>query len=216
MPCEELPAYYGIGNRDGRLTVGDSYGGGASRWPDFFCAGIPVLWDDVDGDALLDLILAEAADHSHVFDLPRGNHPDATEATREAWTHLHDVFRSIVHADLRAAVRTMRAVVRTINPPLRRCDNYLHAVLGTRSDGTLVCIYAHGRLEGLGHIAKANGCRRAGRENSGSIMPTYLPDGIEAEQVPLVRAPNFRPRGRVVLVLELKSRAFEPLAMIGP
>ena len=215
-PGDSLRPYYGIGIRDGRLTMGQALGGSAERWPDFFCAGIPVLWDDVAGDALLDLILAEAADHSHVFDLPRGNHPDATPATRAAWARLHDAFRSSVHADLRTAVAAVQAAVTALDPPPRRCDNYLHAVLGAKDDGTLICIYASGRLEALGHAARNRGCRRAVCvENSGSIMPTFLPDGIEGERIPLLRAPNFRPHGRAVLVLELKTPAFGTFPMIG-
>jgi hypothetical protein len=212
-PEQSLRPYYGIGTRGGRLTLGQALGGRSETWPDFFCAGVPVLWDDLDQEALLDLMLAEAGDHSHIFDLPRGTHPDATDATRAVWARLHDVFRATLHADRTTAVQRMRAAV-AAESPLRRCDDYLHAVLGVRDDGTLVCVFAHGRLETLGAIAKVRGCRRAVCvENSGSIMPTFLPSGMDGEQIPLLHAPNFRPRGRVLLFLQLETPTFGSLRM---
>src|SRR5215469_5981064 len=208
-PGDSLRPYYGIGNRDGKLLIGQALGGSSGTWPQFFIAGIPVLWDDMNDENLLDLILVEAADHSHVFDLPRGNHPDATPASRRNWSQLHRAFRGNVHSDFSTAVSAMRSALAAINPPASRCDNYLNAVVGIRDDGTFVCIYAHGRLEMLGRRAKALGCQRAVCvENSGSIMPTYLPDGIDGDQIPLLRAPNFRPLGRAMLVLELKNKLF--------
>lgn len=211
-PETSLRPYYGLGSRDGKLFLGQALGGSSESWPEFFVAGVPVLWDDVDEETLLSLILVEAADHSHVFNLPRGSHPNATEATRRKWSQLHQAFRTTVHADLPTAVSAMRSTLGVINPPPVRCENYLNAVVGIRHDGTLVCIYAHGRLEMLGQRAKALGCRRAVCvENSGSVMPTYLPTGLEGEQIPLLRAPNFRSHGRAVLVVELNSPVFESL-----
>lgn len=211
-PEDSLRPYYGLGSRDGQLAIGQALGGSLEIWPDFFVAGIPVLWDDMDDETLLSLILVEAADHSHVFNLPRGNHPNASEASRRAWSHLHMAFRDSVHADLPTAVSTMRSALAGIDPPLSRCDRYLNAVLGIKPDGALVCIYAHGRLETLGRRAKALGCQRAVCvENSGSVMPTYLPVGVGGQQIPLLRAPNFRPRGRALLVLELNNAIFESL-----
>jgi len=211
---ESLRPYFGIGLRGGRLALGQAFGGSAEDWPDFFCAGIPVLWDDLDEEALFDLMLIETGDHSHIFDLPRGNHPDASEETRSSWARLHNAFRATLHADGPTAVQQMRVAVAAARPPLHRCDDYLHAVLGMKDDGTLVCIFAHGRLEALGGIAKMRGCRRAiCVENSGSIMPTFLPGGIDGEQIGLLRAPNFRPRGRALLLLQLETAAFGPLVI---
>jgi hypothetical protein len=215
-PEDSLRPYYGLGNRDGRIILGRALGGSLESWPDFFVAGIPVLWDDADDETLQRLILAEAGDHSHVFNLPRGNHPNATDAMRSAWSQLHEAFRASVHADLSTAASAMRSVVAAINPPPLRCENYLNAVVGIRHDGDLVCIYAHGRLETLGRRAKALGCQRAVCvENSGSVMPTYLPNGLLGEQIPLLRAPNFRPHGRGVLVLELNNKVFESFPVFG-
>ncbi len=184
---------------------------GLGEW---FCAGVPVLWDDIEGDELLDLILCEAADHSHVFDLHRGNHPQATDATRDAWASLHTAFTERLYSDLPVAANALRRVINDCNPPLRRCDDYFHAVYGVREDGALVCLFAQGRLEGLGNIMKQRGCRRAVvLENSGSIMPSFLPNGMHGETIPLVRAPNFRPKGRAVIAITLEHAGFSSLPL---
>jgi hypothetical protein len=216
-PLRSQRPYHGIGLRAGRLVVDQALAGvgGAEDWPEFFCAGVPVLWDGLGEDALLDRMLAEAADHSHLFDLPRGGHPRATEATRAAWLRLHEAFLAKLLSDGASASRAMRAVLADMRPAPRRCDDYLHAVLGTREDGALVAVFAHGRLEEVGLLARRRGCRRAVCvENSGSIMPTYLPRGLGGERIPLLRAPNFRPRGRALLVLELPDSSFDALPLL--
>lgn len=213
-PAESQRPYYGIGYRNGKLSMGTALSS-AEAWPEFFCAGIPVLWDGLDEESLLDLMMVEASDHSHIFNLPRGNHPLANDSTRGSWARLHEAFNNCLHSDFATAVQSMLAVAASITPPLVRSDDYLHAVLGTRLDGALVCIYANGRMEHLGRAAKDLGCDRAVCvENSGSVMPTYLPKGIVGECIPLLRAPNFRPHGRTLLVLELNQPGFESHTMI--
>jgi hypothetical protein len=202
--------YYGIGFRDQHFLceILSARESDISAW-DFFCAGIPVLWDELDDERLFDLMLCETADHSHLFDLPRGNHPAATDSSRSAWERLHQVFVEHLYSDQATASAAMRAALRNIDPPLRRCGEYFHAVMGTRDDGALVALFALGRLEDLGKIMRRRGCRRAVcLENSGSIMPTFLPRGMEGEAVPLTRAPNFRARGRAIIVIELEGTNF--------
>ena len=187
--------------------------GGGLGWgrsnSDFFCAGVPVLWDGIEGDELLDLILCEAVDHSHVFDLPRGNNPKATDATRNAWASLHEVFIEQLYNETPIAATALRRVLDNFNPSLQRCDDYFHAVYGVRDDGALVCLFAHGRLEELGNIMRERGCKRAVvLENSGSIMPSFLPNGMCGESIPLARAPNFRPKGPAIIAIELAKASF--------
>jgi hypothetical protein len=211
-PLRSQRPYYGIGYRNGQLVCDTALGGAGKPedWSEFFCAGIPVLWDELDNESLLGLMLCEAADHSHVYDLPRGAHPAATEYTKQAWLQLHNVFNKHLYADQETAAGAMQDEVVRFVPSLRRCDNYFHAILGSRDDGTVVCLFAHGRLENLGRLMARHGCRRAiCVENSGSIMPTFLPGGLAGEVIPLVHAPNFRPRGRTLLVIELASAAFD-------
>jgi hypothetical protein len=206
--------YYGLGLRNGALVIDCALGdtGDAAAWPELFCAGIPVLWDDMSEADIFDLMLCEAADHSHLFNLPRGHHSRATDATRSNWGRLHRVYEEQVHADLSVATRAMRAAVATCAPPLQRCDTYFHAVIGADASGGLVCVFAHGRLEDLGRRLRALGCTRGVCvENSGSVTPTWFPSGLDAPGVPLVRAPNFRERGRAVMVIELADQRFDAL-----
>ena len=216
-PSQSRRPYYGLGFKHQRFIC-DSINPpsfDAYAPDDFFCAGIPVLWDDITGERLLDLMLCEAADHSHVFNLPRGNHPNATDVTRHAWASLHEAFTEHLYAELPIAVAAIHGVLNEL-PPLRRCDDYFHAIYGVRDDGALVCLFAQGRLEALGNIMKQRGCRRAVcLENSGSIMPSFLPKGLAGDSIPLVRAPNFRARGRGLIAIELINSAFSSIPFIG-
>ena len=176
-PQRSRRPYFGIGARDGQLALGLALGDAPQDWSsaDFFCAAVPVYDDRLDAPALLDAILTEASDHSHIFDLPRGNHPQATDETRAAWSRLHETFLANLYADRPQAVAAMRAAVQGLNPGLRRCVDYLHAVLGVGAAGELCCVFAHGRLESVGRMARQLGAERAVCvENSGSIMPTCL------------------------------------------
>jgi hypothetical protein len=217
-PERSRRSYYGLGSRNGRLLLDTALGPDShpQDWLEFFCAGIPVLWDACDNDTLFDLMLSEASDHSHVFHLPRGNHPKATDESRTAWQRLHRVFMEHLDADRQTIVAAMRRELAQFCPPLRRCDDYFHAVIGESGGGNLVGLFAHGRLESLGRLAAARGCHRAVCvENSGSIMPTFLPRGLRGDMIPLLRAPNFRPRGRAVLVFELSHNQFDSFTPSG-
>lgn len=210
-PKNSARPYYGIGLRNNRFVcdrVMADYGS-ANDWQEFFCAGVPVLWDDLEPDVLFETLLCEAADHSHIFNLPRGNHPEATDFTRNAWQSLQNTFLQNLHADAESATQAMLKVLADVNPPLSRANDYLHAVLGTRPDGSLVAIFAQEQLENLGAIMKHHGCIRAVCvENSGSVMPTFLPKGASGESIALLRAPNFRSRGRALMVIELNNSKF--------
>ncbi len=213
-PESSLRPYYGLGLQGGALVFDRVLGGSsdAASWPDFFCAGIPVLWDDMPEVELFDLMLCEAADHSHLFNLPRGHHYLPTEASGDMWSQLNRVFKRHVHSNLAVAKQTMRDAVAACRPPLQRCSSYFHAVIGIDARGGLVCLFAHARLEKLGQRLRALGCTRGiCVENSGSVTPTWFPSGLKAPGVPLVRVPNFREHGRAVLILELADRSFDSL-----
>ncbi len=213
QPSLSQRPYYGIGFRQNRFECGLLLGGQSqpNEW-NFFCAGIPVLWDDLGEPELFDRMLAETADHSHLFELPRGNHPSATDITRQAWQNLNRTFTEHLYSDMQTASQAMRETAAQYDPPLSRSAEYFHALLGVRNDGGLVCLFAQGRLEGLGDTLRQRGCRRAiCVENSGSVMPTFLPKGIRGETIPLVRAPNFRPKGRAIIVITLEHIGFTNL-----
>lgn len=207
--------YFGIGWTNGRFLMETAMGGPGSpadAWQDFFCSGIPVLWDDLSGEELFRLMLAETADPSHLFDLPRGKHPQATEQSRAAWKHLHDTFLLHLHGSLDEVAEALCAAIRSLPEPLSRCSTYLHSILGVDATGNLVNVVGHGRLEDLGRAAARLGCRRAiCVENSGSVMPTFYPEGARGPATPLLRAPNFRPKGRAVLAVELADPTFQAL-----
>lgn len=214
VPEKSRRSYFGIGARGGRLQTGDALGDACQDWSDadFFCAGVPVLDERFESAALFDAILTEAADHSHLYQLPRGNHPLATDASRAAWAHLHDTFTAHLNSDRASAAAAMRSALETLRPEPSRCANYLHVVLGLGVAGEICCVIAHGRLESIGRRAAELGAKRAVCvENSGSAMPTFLPEGTAGPRIPLFRAPNFRPQGRALLVIELESSGFDSL-----
>ncbi|MBM3241346.1 hypothetical protein FJZ31_34125 [Candidatus Poribacteria bacterium] len=74
------------------------------RW---LFSGVPVLWDDHSSEEIFRMILTEAADHSHIYYLPRGNHPEATDQTRNAWKQMHDVFIETLYAPLDVAFKAL-------------------------------------------------------------------------------------------------------------
>jgi len=210
-PTASHRPYFGLGLKNGRLVCERALGdiGTAAEWPEFFCAGVPVLWDDLAEPELFDCMLTEAADHSHLFDLPRGASCRTTDASLAIWTRLHEVFTAHAHSDLRTAAAALRTVINAVQPPLIRCDDYFHAALGNDTSERLVCLFGHARLEDLGRRLNALGCRHGVCvENSGSVTPTWCPCGAEGPMIPLIRAPNFRDRGRAVLILELADAAF--------
>lgn len=213
-PTRSARPYFGLGCEEGRLRIDCALAGagGPEQWPEFFCAAPPVLWDDVGESELFERMLTEFADHSHLFALPRGGHPLASDASRALWSRLQAVFAANVHSDRVTAVAALRAVLTALEQPLPRAEDYFHAMLGERREGDLVFLFAHGRPEELGRQLRLRGCRRAlCVENSGSIMPTFLPEGLNGEVIPLLRAPNFRPRGRALLVLVLADSRFATL-----
>ncbi|HBG95872.1 MAG TPA: hypothetical protein DDY14_11275 [Chromatiaceae bacterium] len=212
QPEMSLRPYYGLGLRDGSLVLDCALGDAseAASWLEFFCAGNPVLWDDARGDELFDLLLCETADHSHLFDIPRGHHHLANEATRALWSRLHVVFEQHLYSKQTVAAAAMRKVVSECVPPLSRCNNYFHAAIGIDSNGGLVCLFGNAQLEAIGQRLHTLGCHRGiCVENSGSVTPTWFPSGLAAPGVPLVRAPNFRERGRAVVVIELDDDRFD-------
>jgi hypothetical protein len=213
-PTESKRPYYGIGLKGGRFTIDCALGSNHKQeeWSEFFCSGIPVLWDDISGEDLLDLIMCEASDHSHVFDIPRGNNPLATDDSRAAWKKLQDVFLENITSPLEVAAKAMRDIKEELPISINRCETYLHSVLGIDGQGNLINVIANGKLEDIGQLAAKLGCRRAVCvENSGSITPTFYHNGYPGLGIPLLRGPNFRPKGRALLVIELANDAFATL-----
>src|SRR5207237_3802675 len=79
--------YHVIRRAGGALRVDEFAPAGSLRDPqpgladaDWLVSGTPVLWD-CDPDELFERMVTDAADHSHVWRLPRGTNPDAPDET---------------------------------------------------------------------------------------------------------------------------------------
>jgi hypothetical protein len=97
---------------------------------------------------------------------------------------------------------------------LPRENEYLHSVWGVGDADELIMIIAHGSLEELGVIAKAEGANRAiCVENGGSIAAYYVPTIDQSEWLPLVRAPNLRPPGTAFAFFQLADSRFSRLEL---
>ncbi|MGD8593670.1 MAG: hypothetical protein PVF82_12590, partial [Gammaproteobacteria bacterium] len=141
-----------------------------------------------------------------------GNNPLATDDSRAAWKKLQDVFLENITSPLEVAAKAMRDIKEELPISINRCETYLHSVLGIDGQGNLINVIANGKLEDIGQLAAKLGCRRAVCvENSGSITPTFYHNGYPGLGIPLLRGPNFRPKGRALLVIELANDAFATL-----
>jgi len=165
-------------------------------------SGVPVLWDDF----VFERIVTEAADHSHVFELPRGNHPKATEETRVRWKKLNTVFlSSLTKPRPEAFAELMQEAA-----GLKRENGYLHNIIGVDVRGGLQVCVGIGKLEDLGQRLRAAGARRAlAVDNGGSTSVDFYPDGMGGERVSVLQTPNHRKLGTACLVISLRSKRFE-------
>lgn len=215
-PMSGARPYYGLMLKGGILSVecADLEQGDADD-ADWLCAGYPVVWDDMSSEALLETMLIEAADHSHVFDIPRGGHPRATTDTRALFERLHTTFVEVVNSDRHTAIDAMCAAIADNPEVLERETSYLHSVIGLRKDGTVININATAKLETIGDICRDQGCTRAiCVENSGSVMPSFYPRGLDGVMIPLLRGPNFRPLGRAVLAFQLPAADYSTWSLL--
>lgn len=167
-------------------------------------SGVPVVWDDM----VLERIVTEAADHSHVFELPRGNHPSATNETRARWQRLHDVFfGTLSRSRSEAFAELMHEAA-----GLKRESRYLHNIIGVDAYSNLQVHIGIGKLEDLGQRLSAAGARRALLvDNGGSTSVRFYPDGIDGEYATLLEAPNHRRLGTAYLIILLRSKRYETI-----
>ncbi len=176
---------------------------------DWLITGTPVYWD-CDSEELFDRMITDAADHSHVWQLHRGNHPRANDLSRQQWSHLHAAFTETLSSDRLTAASRLRELAERYQ--LVREDNYLHSVWGVNDDHQLVIVIAHGRLEEVGQLAAQLGCRRAiCVENSGSVGLYSVNDPHVRPWPPLISAPNFRQAGTTFVFFRLPEKGFSVL-----
>jgi len=208
--------YHAISSRNGVLAVHEFLPDGSLLEPqreldgvDWLVTGTPVLWD-CDAEELFDRMITDAADHSHVWSLPRGTHPDATAESRRRWSVLQDIFVETLVEDRGTAAKRLKAAAKQLS--LQRESGYLHSVWGVTDDGNLAIVVANGRLEEVGRQAARLGCRRAVCvENSGSSALYFVTDPAQRPWRPLITAPNFRPAGTAFAFFSLPAGQFRVL-----
>jgi hypothetical protein len=175
------------------------------RW---FITGVPVLWDEDTPSSLLDRLLAEVSDISHVYFLPRGQHPAATPYTEKIWHEIHDIFLGNLSASRKQAAEAVRHLASHYQ--LERESRYFHHLLSVDEEGRLCELADTGSLEALGlKIHSLFGVKRAiCVDNGGSVAMHYYAKGIQGEGVRLSHL-NYRTRGTAFLCMQLKSPCFK-------
>jgi len=176
----------------------------------WFITGIPVLWDDENGDKLFERMLAEAADISHIYYLPRGKHPAATPDSEDIWDEMHQVFVEHLSSSRCQVAGELRKIAADYS--LDREKSYFHHLLGLDSKGRLCELADIGSLEELGIKMKQRfGVKRAiCVDNGGSVAMHFYPNGPFK---PCFRLSNlhYRPLGTAFIAVELGSSVFGPL-----
>ena len=76
---------------DGHTPVPDQY--------DWFVSGVPVVWDGIPPESMLPRIIAESADPSHLWHLPRGEHPEASTGNEERIRKICAVFQKMLASE---------------------------------------------------------------------------------------------------------------------
>jgi hypothetical protein len=198
--------YHALRYAKGKYSIEEYRLGESLDGIEWLVTGIPVLWDCPDND-LFERLVTEAADHSHVWELPRGNHPEATCTTRCQWKALHDEFVATLAADRGTAAAAILKKAQQFS--LTREKKYLHSVWGVTEDGALIVIIGHGKLEDLGKSAREIGAKRAlCVENSGSCALYLVPEDPAQPWKLQVCGHNFRPAGTAFVFFELHDKHF--------
>lgn len=204
--------YHIIGMKEAGLVMENfTPGAGLENEFNWFFSGVPVLWEGRNEETLYQGIVAESSDHSHVWKIPRGSHPKATEKTREHWENLHEIYMKSLELSTFEASQRLLAYAETHQ--LEREDNYLHNVLGINDDGHLIQYIGKGRMEKLGEKLRQKGATKGIIvDNSGSSTVYYYAKGYNSNcPVQLFAAPNHRVAGTAYLVIELQDGVYSSL-----
>lgn len=204
-PAKSTRPYHIIGMRkDGQLEITELFQKSLPQYEWAF-SGVPILWEDY----LYERMITECADHSHIWHIPRGNHPQATEQTKKTWEQLHEIFRSVLYVDRKTAAKEINKCASGLE---REKGYFLHNAMGVDDDGRLLQLSSMGSLEKLGTELQEMGARRALMvDNGGSISVWFFPSGLKAAGIPLFALPNHRPLGTAYLFLQLEDAKFKYL-----
>lgn len=180
-----------------------------------YLSGVPVLWDEDDEQQLFRRLVSEAADHAHVWHLPRGRHPKATETSLQQWRDLHELFIAGLNASRESAASALINVAEAHG--LKREHGYLHNILGVDDEGHLCQYIGIGCLEELGQrLRRQFGAKRAlCVDNGGSVEVRLYPRGLSGFAVQLFAAPDFRPKGTAYLAIALPDTSFALLPTVS-
>ncbi len=195
----------------GKLVMDEYLPAGNLEHFNWLFSGVPVLWDNLSREEIYKRILAESSDHSHVYFLPRGNHPGKTDDTIEAWKELHDTFSKHLYSPLDQAFSSIQTIEERRR--LKREHNYFHCIIGIDSNSNISFLVKHGLLEDLGEVMRDefSAKRAICIGNSGSVTLQFCPKGVSGPVIPLIAAPNYRHPGTAFLFIELKDGSFDVL-----
>lgn len=171
--------------------------------------GVPTRWDDETGDLLLARMATEAADPAHVWHLPRGNHPQATNTSRTAFAQMEQAFVQSVSSDRLDAVDRLLAQARKMR--LTRERGYLHHVVGVDPEGHLCHLIGRGKLEALGgRLQRLYGVERSlCVDNGDGIEVCYFRSGAGGPWSQTVSSPQFRTGGSAYLCIALDNMLYK-------
>ncbi|MBK8656844.1 MAG: hypothetical protein IPN20_23745 [Haliscomenobacter sp.] len=174
---------------------------------DWFISGVPVLWKGLNQNELFKNLVTEATDYSHVWKIPRGNHPEANDETRKNWDTLRHIFKKTI---IRSREEAFLELVKYAEEHhLQREENYFHNLIGVNESGHLIQYAAKGKLEDLGKNMRHYGVEKAIMvDNSGSVATFFYPKGVNGPSKQLIGTPNYRPSGTAFLVIELENSSF--------
>lgn len=199
--------YHILGEKNGKFIIEEwkPHGNLDFSW---FISGVPVLWEDEEYN-IYQRIVTEAADHSHVWHLPRKHHPEINDTAITHWQQLQEIFTKTLMAPREEAYLELEKYAK--KNKLKREENYLHNILGVDEKGKLCQLVEVGKLEDLGQKIKNLGVRRAiCVDNGGSVTTIFYPKGLitgalTENYFPLVAAPNHRIPGTAYLIFELEE-----------
>ena len=198
--------YHLLAFRNGRFSIDEAFPQRSyldkCHWA---ISGVPIYWD---GEDVTDRMLAEMADFSHLFKLPRGADPSVTAESVERWRFLREVVKQCLYLPRAEAARRFRDV--TAGLAVQR--TYLHNCAGVTEDGKLIVIIANASLmEIAAKLADLGATRAIVLDNGGSSSIFYFRNTDVDRGVQLVAGPNFRPAGTAYLFAVLKGDQYSSL-----
>jgi hypothetical protein len=207
---KSLRPYHFLAFRDGRFSIEEAFAESSFlKDCDWAVSGVPVFWD---GEDVWERMLVESSDFSHLFHLPRGVDPSATNDSVARWRELLKLACDCLYLPRADAARILCEA--TSNLPLQ--NSYLHNCAGVTAEGELIVMMANGNLEHIGRkLAELGATRAIVLDNGGSSSAFYFPSIDVDSGIQLMAAPNFRPAGTAYLFAVLQEGRFCNYSAVG-